>query len=146
MAPWTVTLRGLVMGDGTSYAITAPGITGLGIPRTRTADTERGFWSGDVGGDDVYEKRVLTIPVAVLGDDLAGTWALFLALKAAWAASPVDIPLAIDLEGTTITYNGRPRGMPDPDVAYLSEGAISCLCTFEALNPFALGEPIDTSF
>lgn len=144
---WTVTLRGLVMGEGTDYPVTAPGIGGLGIPPARTADTQRGFWSGDVGGDDVLEKRVLTIPVAVLGDTFPDFWANWLAFKAAWVPSAVDIPLVIDFGegGIALTYNGRPR-MVDATPDFMGSFAAPCLCMFECLNPFAVGEAVDTAF
>jgi hypothetical protein len=143
---WTVTLRGLVMGEGTDYPITQPGITGLGIPSARTADTQRGMWSGDVGGDDVLEKRVLTIPVAVFGDTFPDFWTNFLAFKAAWVSSAVDIPIVINFGGeASLTYNGRPR-MAEAAPDFMGSNTATCLCIFECLNPFAVGEPVDTAF
>lgn len=144
MADWTVTIRGLTIGDGTSYPLTQPGITGLGVPQTRTSDQERGIYSGDVGGDDVSQKRVLLIPCGVDADTAAAAWTLFAALKTAWAPSYTDLPLVVSFAGTTLTYNGRPRGL-DADLAYLGGGWVSALLTFEALTPFAVGEAVDVA-
>ena len=46
--------------------------------------------------------------------------------------------------GATLTYQGRPRGF-DTDVASAGEGWLSVMLTFEALNPFAAGEPVDVA-
>jgi hypothetical protein len=142
MADWTATIRGLTVGDGTDYPLVQPGITGLGVPSTRTADQERGHLSGDVGGDDVLQKRVLTIPVGIDADTASAAWTLFVALKTAWAPSYEDIPLVLAIADTSITYNGRPRGL-DADLVWLGKGWVSALCVFEALNPFAVGEAVD---
>ncbi len=144
MADWTVTIRGLTIGDGTDYPLTQPGITGLGVPQTRTADQERGIYSGDVGGDDVLQKRVLTIPCGVNADTADEAWPLFEVLKTAWAPSYADLPLVISFAGTALTYNGRPRGL-DADMAFLGNGFIAVLLTFEALTPFAVGEAVDVA-
>jgi hypothetical protein len=144
MANWTATIRGLTIGEGTSYPFTQPGITGLGVPATRTADQERGHLSGDVGGDDVMGKRVLTIPLICSAADGTAAWTLLVALKTAWAPSYTDIPFAITFAGVTLTYNGRPRGM-DTEMGFLGSGVVPCLLTFEALSPFAIGEPIDVA-
>jgi phage-related protein len=108
----------------------------------RTSDQRRGHLSGDFGGDDVLEKRVLTIPVGINSTTASGAWTLLNALKTAWGPSLLDIPLALSFAETTITYQGRPRGM-DIVPSTLSQGWIDVLLTFEALNPFAAGETVD---
>lgn len=142
MANWTATLRGVTVGDGTDYPITQPGITGLGIPNTRTSDQPRGHLSGDFGGDDVLEKRTLTIPVGINADTQGEAWTLLTALKTAWGPSLLDIPLVLNIAGSTLTYQGRPRGF-DLQAPYLGQGWADVLLTFEALNPFAAGETVD---
>lgn len=142
MADWTVTVRGLTVGDGTDYPLVQPGMTGLGVPATRTADQERGHLSGDVGGDDVLQKRVLTIPVGIDAVTASAAWTLLVALKTAWAPSYEDIPLVLAIADTSLTYQGRPRGL-DADLVYLGQGWASCLLVFECLNPYAEGEDED---
>lgn len=142
MANWTATLRGVAVGDGTDYPITQPGITGLGIPATRTSDQPRGHLSGDVGGDDVLDKRVLTIPVGIDKDTAEAAWTAIGVLKTAWAPSYSDIALTLSMAGVTVTYYGRPRGF-DLQAPFLGQGWADVLLTFEALRPFAQGETVD---
>lgn len=142
MTAWTATIRGLTIGSS-SYPITEPGISGLGVPEIRAVDQPRGHLSGDVGGDDVLSKRVITIPTGCNAADAAAAWTLLTALKTAWAPSYVDIPLVLSFAGVSLTYNGRPRGL-EADLADLSRGWVAVLLTFEALNPFAEGEPVDS--
>lgn len=144
MANWTATLRALTIGDGTDYPILQPGVSGLGLPAARTADQPRGHLSGDVGGDDVLEKRVLTIPVGVNKDTAELAMAALNALKTAWAPSYSDLPLVLTVAGVSLTYQGRPRGF-EIDVAFLGAGFVSVMLRFEALNPFAAGEPVDVA-
>jgi len=144
MSNWTATIRTLTIGDGTDYPILQPGISGLGLPAVRAADQPRGHLSGDVGGDDVFEKRTLTIPVGINKDTAELAMAALAALKAAWAPASADIPLVLTVAGTSFTYQGRPRGF-ETDVSFLGAGFISVLLTFEALNPFAAGDPVDVA-
>lgn len=148
-----VTLRGLELGDQTYYAFAAQWIDGLGIPAARTADQQRGALAGDVGGDDVPQKRVITISVGLQGNDLAADAAdgttrqeaafqLFDDLKTAWAPSQVNIPLLVQISTYwTRTYMGRPRGV-DEDMSRSCDGVIRCLLTFEALEVYAEGETV----
>ena len=139
MALWTVTLRGLTIGDGTDYPLTEPGPTGLGVPTPRIADQERGGLDGHVGGYDVLPRRVITIPVGVNATDDLEAWTLYDALKLAWKPSQEDIPLVLSFAGATLTYMGRPRGL-EPELSYVGQGWVSALCHFEALHPYAVGE------
>lgn len=142
MANWTATLRALTVGDGTDYPILQPGITGLGLPAVRTADQPRGHLSGDVGGDDVYDKRTLTIPVGIDATTAELAFDLLEDLKVAWAYSQVDLDLTLALAGVTRVYSGRPRGC-EADLASLGQGWVNVLLTFDCLNPFAEGDPVD---
>lgn len=144
MANWTATLRGVTVGDGTDYPITQPGITGLGIPNTRTSDQPRGHLSGDFGGDDVLEKRVLTIPVGINAETQGEAWTLLTALKTAWTPGPLDVPLVLNIAGSTLTYQGRSRGL-DLQAPWMGQGWADVLLTFEALDPFAEGETVDVA-
>lgn len=146
MANWTATLRGLTLGTSTAYEFEAPGITGLGNPPTRTADQPRGHLSGDVGGDDVLEKRVITIPIAILGDEADGgvdCRTKLRALQTAWRPSSTNIDLVLAIAGESVTYQGRPRGC-EADVELLGKGVCRVLLTFEALVPYAQGSSEST--
>lgn len=139
MANWSVTLRGVTIQTTTAYEFEAGGITGLGNPSVRTADQERGQLHGDVGGDDVFEKRVITIPALVLGDTPEDCMTKLTALKVAWAPSYTDIPLTVSVAGASLTFNGRPRGC-DADLSFLGTGSVArVFLTFEALVPYAVG-------
>lgn len=118
MANWSVTLRGLTIGTGTSYEFESPGVAGLGNPPVRAADQQRGHLSGDAGGDDVFEKRVITIPVVVLADTDTACRVLLRALQTAWRPSPINLDLTVSIAGESLTYQGRPRGC-DADLEFL---------------------------
>lgn len=138
-ADYQAELGGVTIGAGTVYPLTGP-IGGLGVPRPRTYDTPRGSAAGDAAGPDVADKRVITLPVAILGDDPADCWDLVDTLCAAWAPSPTDVSLDIALPGgTVIRYTGRPRGVT-LNLAYLARSTAEALLTFEALDPDA--EPV----
>lgn len=147
-----VTLRGLMLGDVTDYPFAARWIAGLGVPAARTFDQPRGHLSGDVGGDDVLPKRVITLSGAVDGTEKAvedGTtkqeaaFALLEALRTAWCPSYQDIALLVEIgDYWERTYYGRPRGV-DADMERACDGIIRYLLTFEALRPYAEGETVD---
>lgn len=150
----TVTLRGLEIGDGTYYPFAKAWIDGLGIPAPRTFDQPRGALAGDVGGDDVPQKRVITISIGLQGDEMAADAAdgttpleaamqLFDDLKTAWVTSTVNVPLVVQMGNYWArTYMGRPRGV-DEDLSESCSGVIRCLLTFEALEVYAEGETVD---
>ena len=146
MSNWSATLRALTIGTGTDYEFESPGITGLGNPPTRTADQPRGHLSGDVGGDDVLEKRVITIPVAILGSETDGgvdCRTKLRTLQTAWRPSSTNIDLALSIAGQSFTYSGRPRGC-EADTELLGKGVCRVLLTFEALTPYAQGSSEST--
>lgn len=149
-----VTLRGLELGDGTYYPFAAQWIDGLGIPPARTFDQPRGALAGDVGGDDVPQKRIITISIGLQGNEMAADAAdgttpleaamqLFDDLKTAWRTSTVNIPLTVTM-GTywERVYQGRPRHVDD-DMSRACDGVIRALLTFECLEVYAEGETVD---
>jgi hypothetical protein len=147
-ADWQAELAGVTVGAGTPYEFSGP-MTGLGLPAPRTADLERGLSPGDVGGQDVDARRVLTVQVSIDAPDetAASVWALFDQLKAAWATTPVDVPFDLRLPGFDAAnrrWYGRPRGV-DADVTLLRLGHIDALCTFEALDPYGYGDPVEVA-
>jgi len=99
---------GFTVGAGTAYPITGP-IEGLGLPKLRVNDVDRGHRDGAVAANDYYTTRVVSVPVAVLGADIDDTLALLDDLTDNWAASDVDLDLTIELSATrTMTFTGRP--------------------------------------
>lgn len=143
---WQVEVGGVTLGAGTDYILTGP-VTGLGLPAPRTADQERGNSPGDVAGADVDARRVLTVPVGVNGQDAADGWDLLEELKAAWTSSVVDVTFDLRLPGFDAVarrWYGRPRGV-DVELALLRLGYIDALCTFEALDPYGYGDPVEVA-
>ena len=138
MANWSATLRGVTLGTATSYEFEMPGPTGLGNPPVRAADQPRGHLHGDVGGDDVFDKRVITIPVVALGADADACRVLLRTLQTAWRPSASDLDLVLTIAGQTFTYQGRPWGC-EVDAQFLGQGVVRVLLTFEALRPYAVG-------
>lgn len=142
-ADWQGNLRSLTFGEGEEWEVSEPGISGLGIPVPRTRDAERGDRDGDVGGDDVLPRRILSIPLVGTFESPSAAWTAFETdLKVAWAESIVDLPLDLRLPGMPTTgrrYFGRPRGI-DGDLSRLKSSTVRALCTFEALDPFAYGD------
>lgn len=142
-ADWQGELGGLTFGAGTSYEIGPGGVEGLGTPEPRTADSERGARPGDVGGLDVAARRVLTVPLVVLGTSSASAMSLLEPLKVAWAESPVvDVALQLRLPGIGLRrWYGRPRGL-DVNLKALRSGVVEAFGTFDALDPFAYGTAV----
>lgn len=143
---WQVEVGGVTLGAGTDYILTGP-VTGLGLPAPRTADQERGNSPGDVGGFDVDSRRILTVQVGVNGQDAADGMDLLEQLKAAWTSSPVDVTFDLRLPGYDAVarrWYGRPRGV-DVELGLLRLGYIDALCTFEALDPYGYGDPVEVA-
>lgn len=144
-ADWQGNLRSLTFGAGTDWEIDEPGISGLGIPAARTRDAERGDRHGDVGGDDVLPRRILTVPLVGSFSSPGAAWQAFEeTLKLAWAESISDEALELRLPGMTDTvrrFYGRARGL-DVDLSRLKSSTVRALCTFEALDPFGYGDEV----
>jgi len=135
-------IRGLTVGAGTPFEFSGP-IAGLGTPTPRTADAERGDLDGDVGGDDVLPRRILTLPLNVDAATPAALFALVADLKAAWRPSPVDVAFDLRLPGFPssdgiLRFYGRPRGL-ELELAAVKNAHADALLTFEALDPFGYG-------
>lgn len=144
---WQGNVRSFTFGAGEEWEIDEPGISGLGIPSPRTRDGERGDRDGDVGGDDVLPRRILSIPLIYSGASPGAAWqALEEDLKVGFAESIVDEPLDLRLEGMPTTgrrFYGRPRGVSE-DLSSLKSGTIRALCTYEALDPLAYGDEVSS--
>jgi len=135
--------RSFTFGRGTDY----PGIGGIvgayGTPTPDVDDLRRIGRDGVAGGIDRYPKRVLRIPMQVLGDDGADVDGNLAAVKAAWRRSDTDLALQLRLAGaTTYTYFGRPRGVDDSRLGKVEAGAALVVATFECLDPLAYGDTV----
>lgn len=147
-ADWQAELGGVTIGAGTAYEFSGP-MTGFGLPAPRTADLERGLSPGDVGGQDVDARRIITVQLSVDAPDAtaASAWALFDTLKAAWASSPTDVAFDVRLPGFAAAnrrWYGRPRGV-DSDLTLLRLGHLDLLCSFEALDPLGYADPVEVA-
>lgn len=133
----TAELRSFTMGTGTDYVIEEPGITGLGVPQTKTADTQLDGRDGSFGAPDFNDVRVITIPILILGTDAGDAFNKLATLSDAWepARDGVDLDLVLTLPGWGATVLvGRPRGVVD-DCELMGQGTIRALCRFDALDP-----------
>lgn len=134
--------RGLTFGAGTPYEFSGP-IGGLGLPVPRSGDQERGDRDGDVGGDDVLPRRILTFPLNIDAATPSAMLAAHQALKRAWRPAVADVALDLCLPGfpssdEVLRFYGRPRGF-DSDLSSLKSTHGDALLTFEALDPFGYG-------
>jgi len=113
-------------------------------PRPLTStDLRRIGRDGVAGGIDRYPKRVLRIPMQVLGDTGADVDTNLAALKAAWRRSDTDLALSLRLAGTTtLTYWGRPRGLDDSRLGKVEAGTALVTATFDCLDPLAYGDTV----
>lgn len=133
----TATLNGLTIGVGTGYPIDEPGIGGLGVPPTKTADTTLDGSDGASAAPDFLDIRVITIPLIINGTDQDEAFTGLAALNAAWAPARdgVDLELAMTLPSWgSVIVTGRPRGV-EIDVAEAGEGTILALCRFDCMDP-----------
>lgn len=135
--------RSFTFGRGTNY----PGIGGIvgayGTPTPEADDLRLAGRDGATGGIDRYPKRVLRIPMQVLGDTGADVDTNLAALKAAWRRSDSDLALSLRLAGaTTYTYFGRPRGLDDSRLGKVEAGAALVTATFDCLDPLAYGATV----
>lgn len=133
----TVELNTLVLGTGTAYVIDEPGISGLGVPPTKTADTPLDGQDGSSGAPDFLDVRTLTIPLIINGTDAGDAFTLLAALNTAWAPAEdsVDLELTLTLPSwDPFVVVGRPRGV-DVDMTEMGAGVMRALCRFDGLNP-----------
>lgn len=110
-----VELRGLLIGEGTDYPITAP-IEGLGDLEVRQGDLPRPLAHGLFAGPQFYGGRTLRIPYAILGDDaddavdkLVELGAAVRVITALDGDDVTTIPLVLRLPGgLRLTSFGKP--------------------------------------
>jgi hypothetical protein len=137
MSDWQVVLQGLTMGAGTNYEIGPAGISGLGVPKTKTADVDLDSQHGAYGSPDYLSVRVLLIPITVSGDNAADAFDNLELLNTAWGPVQADVEITITLPGWgTFSYMGRPRGL-DVDPEFAKSGEFSAIGEFHALDPVA---------
>lgn len=140
---WQGNLRTVTFGKGTNYAL-AGNIGGLGIPRVRSTDMDRGTDHGNASGLNRFDMRVLTIPLAIRHQTSAAAANQALTtLRAAWVPSDSDIELTLRIPGspaTVMSYFGRPTGIDaEYDTGLFPNGAITVVCTFECKDPLQYG-------
>lgn len=127
---WDATLHG----RGTPYGIGKPGITGLGVPATKTTDVNLDGAPGAYGGRDYPGVRVITIPFHIEAEP-AAAGIHFRNLATLWVPTPDDRELHIRLPGFGhIKVSGRPRGFFD-DLSLMSIGIIEAFATFWCGDP-----------
>jgi len=132
-------INALLLGAGTDYQVDPTGVTGLGLPQTKTADTAYDGRDGSAGSTDFLDVRIISVPIRILGETPEAAYDDFLALLGAWAPArdAVDVELHIQLPGLGhIYFNGRPRGVTE-DLSQLKNSDIGALCRFDALDPTA---------
>lgn len=135
MSEWQVVLQGLTMGAGTDYEIGPAGISGLGVPKAKTADVELDGQDGAFGSPDYMGVRVLLIPVEIGGSSAGDVFDNLEILNTAWEPVEDDVEITITLPGWgTFSYMGKPRGM-DADPALARSGVIMGIGEFHALDP-----------
>lgn len=130
-------LNGLEMGTGTDYPIDEAGISGLGVPQTKSADTSYDGRDGVFAAPDYLDVAPITIPLILNGADTDAALALLDALNTAWAPARdgVDLELGIAVgTGWSKIYLGRPRGV-EADLTEVGNGVILALCHFDATTP-----------
>jgi len=106
--------RGIVLGDDTPYHFTGQGVEGLGWPDVRNNDVTLGHADGDIGQNDFYRPRIITISL-MIGDGTADkvlSIQQYRTLETAWAKSMIDLTLAVTEPGPDNSfYYGRPNGL-----------------------------------
>lgn len=138
LGEWQAQIGAVTVGAGTAYVFDGP-ITGLGVPAPRTSDLDLPT-GGTLGGRDLKTRRVIGLPVSIIGAGPADVMDSADVLCAAWAPTSTDTYLDICLPGAgTVRYTGRPRGV-DLDLTDLHCGSVRARLLFDALNPD--GEPV----
>lgn len=133
----TVTLRTLTMGFGTQYRIDEPGISGLGQPPVKTADTQLDGRDGSFAAPDFKDVRAIIVPLILDGTSEDDCWTLAAALNDAWepAEDGVDLELGLSLPvWGDLVLVGRARGV-ELDLTAIADGTALALCHFDALAP-----------
>jgi hypothetical protein len=127
-------LRGVLMGAGTDWIITPPGVQGLGIT-VKSQDVDREHAAGVYSGRDYAGPRVLTFPMATTQDTAAEAGEAYVDLLEVWAGSETDLELHLRLPGFGhMSFLGRPRGLVE-NLNGLHGGAVEVLATFFCGTP-----------
>lgn len=108
-------LRGLLIGRGTSYAVSR--WAGLGLPKVRSDDVELESTDGAAGGLDLYEPRSISADVGIFAADRASLGVLRDALAAAFVrvdGVAATVPFVVRLAGTSRLAHARPRRLELP--------------------------------
>lgn len=135
-ADWQLELRAVLMGATSVYQLDdRTGITGLGEPPAKTADTDLAHADGAYGSRDYRSTRIITVGLFIHRATPALAMTSLATLKAAWAPATTDIPLHLRLPGLGhVSLTGRPREL-DVSITRLKFGRVDCLGTFVALDP-----------
>lgn len=140
---YTVTLKGLTIGENAFYELTkAP--TGFGVA-ARTSRIER-LGGGTVPvGADTPESIDMTFEVAILGVTAQNLVDLVDALVTAWAPSSTTDELTMALAATQRRRRGRSLGV-DVDYEWIKAGSMAnARCVFNATDPFWYGSTFSVS-
>lgn len=131
-------ILGLLIGAGTSYPFGKAGISGIGVPNIKSADTPLGNQDGAYGAADYRDVRTIICHIEIVGADADAVMTLFGVLRSAWQPTLADIEFHLQLPAIGhVFYNGRPRGLEE-DLTDVWDGHISCIGTFVALDPQAI--------
>lgn len=126
---------GLLLGPGTPYRITDPGIGGLGVPEPKTTDTDLDLDAGVWLGRDYPSARLITLPLMIAEADLAAAYLAFDTLAEAWAPTFSTGEMHMQLPGVgAVWFEGRPRGLTD-DLTNLHAGIVLALASFYCGDP-----------
>lgn len=135
-ATWQFEIRATLFGRGHAGVHMPPDlIPGLGNPEPQTADTPLWGQPGTVASTEYDGPRMIVIDAVLLGN-VDAELDIVAALNTAWASSPVDIPLALYLPGSSwgkFYVNGRPRGTKP--TGRTRTGHLTMSCRFDALDP-----------
>lgn len=134
-------LRGVTFGAATNYRILTDGISGLGMPQSRSQVNPRGFSHGMAGSYDRLNERRISIPFRLTAATAAAVQVYVDALKVAFAPSDSDLELQLRIPGTGATIHsffGRPRQLVYRH-ELLAVGVVDVLASFDALDPLAYG-------
>lgn len=134
---YQASIRGVLMGVGTDYIFTKPGISGLGNPRSKTADVQLDGQDGAYASPEYMDVRTILIPLVISETTDTAAWNALKALKIAWMPSTSDLELHVQLPGWGhIYYLGRPRSLDD-DCELVHDGVVTCIAEFLATDPHA---------
>lgn len=110
-------------------------IAGLGVPDTKTQDSDLAGQDGFYAGPDFLAGRMLTIAVIVKAASQSALGTNLQTLNTAWAPSATDIPLYLRIpEFGKFHVNGRPRGHA-PSMHLSRRGVFRTVLRFDCPDP-----------